>query len=404
MAWKWTKGKVGRVPTDWERVRERTDPRLEALYAWERRCRGYDVFPEPVALEPAFVPYLPGVAAELGGWDQVPQPRSHEFEIAAFQVAPPAGTKLSPSQIKSLFAAWRRLDGPVSLEVIGDAASVRYQVVCSKPDGAVIGTSLASILPEPSVTPSGDALLTAMGPLVEGSCAFQTVEFGIYQPAYQPLYLFENLSHGPHSGLVSVLGSLGEGMAGGVQVLATPADPNWLASLDLLVLQFAGSGQAHPNTTDSHYRRALRYKAASPLWAVVLRVFAAASESSNAGDLTTTAFEACRRIGSAFGYMEEPNPKDVLSNQLVAVEPAETGQSEAFRDVLSRRARRTGVLLSEVELAGLWHPPGENLEHPKLFRFDPLRRALPPYLVTAQGVYLGSAAQPDGDQEPPLVP
>ena len=38
--------------------------RLEALYAWERRCRGYDLFGAPVEIEPAFVPFYPGLSAE----------------------------------------------------------------------------------------------------------------------------------------------------------------------------------------------------------------------------------------------------------------------------------------------------------------------------------------------------
>lgn len=414
MAWHWYRGKTSKVDTRWDRVGSSPQQaRLEALYAWERRCRGYDLFPEPVALEPGFVPYQPHLTAEEGGWDAVPQPRHDASQLMALSLLLPPEQKVTPGQMANLLSALRALRSPLSLEVIGDERSIRYQMVCDIEDGESVAGAFEQCFSEARIERGGDALLDALAPLSEHSLGSQVVDFGLYHPVYQPLRLFESFASAPQSALLTALGMLPASQVAGLQLLITPAQAPWNDSLTELVAQFSGERPAHPGTQDGDLVRALRYKLASPLWAVALRVFAVVSRSPQSPEPFEAAMEKCRALGNALGYSGESSTNGMLTNQLVALddsgydEHAHLGQKYLF-DVLERRSRRSGMLLSQVELLGLWHPPTEAMRHPRLIRFDPHYRDLPDYLRDAPGVYLGTLAAPENvsstTRESVLVP
>jgi hypothetical protein len=66
MSWVWHDKKPQHREPDWNApVADTGNARLEYLYAWERRCRGYDLHPQPVAIEPLFAPYRPDQSDEL---------------------------------------------------------------------------------------------------------------------------------------------------------------------------------------------------------------------------------------------------------------------------------------------------------------------------------------------------
>ena len=56
MSWVWHKPQRKVAKPQWDKTP--TDPfaaQLAYIYAWERRCRGYDLFSQPVALEPTWI-------------------------------------------------------------------------------------------------------------------------------------------------------------------------------------------------------------------------------------------------------------------------------------------------------------------------------------------------------------
>ncbi|MBV9864760.1 MAG: hypothetical protein JO316_05390 [Abitibacteriaceae bacterium] len=409
----------------------RDERRLEALYAWEQRLRGYDLFPMPVALEPTFVPYDPLADAESGGWAGVPQPRDGALEGEdAYDPRGRAGTplgfctlrlpqeqKVAPAQAHEFLAALRALSRPVALEIVADARSVRYQVACAPRDGASVASAFSQCFPLPrpeartrSDAASGaaqliadgpDALVEGLSPLAQRPCVQRVVDFGLYHPAYRPLRLFESFAADPHGALLGALGALGPGEVAGVQVLAVPAQGVWAPSLSLLVAQFDGAtGAAHPNASDNELQRGLRYKLATPLWSVALRVFAFASARSGSQGgalaeralLDERALGLCRRLGAALDGFASDAGQPEAGNRFVALDDAGYPDQERLRDLLARQSRRTGMLLSQAELAGLWHPPSERLAHPRLLRYDPHEHELPDYLKDAPGAALGVLA------------
>ncbi len=457
MSWFWYKrgAKAEKTVTNWNaplpEMGAGDDWRLEALYAWERRLRGYDLFPEPIALEPAFVPYEPDCDAQSGGWDGIPQPRDgwgngrNEFGdsgdagrnqdkvLLFFSLRLPVEQKVNPAQTLEFFSMLRGLCFPASLELIADARSIRYQISCAPEDGSAIAGAIAHCFPLAHIETTSktgsathpthttpDALINTLRPLVDWPVAQCVVDFGLYHPVYRSLKLFETFASDPHSALVGALGSLQAGELAGVQMLVSPAQSGWASSLSLLVQQFDSATHsvthaAHPNTRDTPLQRALRYKLAAPLWAVSLRVFAFVADDDKYDEkhadnaaLSARAFDICRRVGTAFDAFRSDESEQEDGNSLVAL--ADVGHehngyetSDRLRDVLDRRTRRAGMLLSQVELAGLWHPPSERLVHPRLVRHDPRHRELPDYLKDVPGVALGFLAAGDSglaDEEP----
>lgn len=428
MSWFWYKRRSDspRRLTDWSAplpdMAARDEWRLEALYSWERRLRGYDLFADTIALEPFFVPYDPTLDAETGGWAGVPQPRDareSEAPLCFLSLRLPVEQKVTPTQTLEFLSALRSQRSPLCLELIADGRSIHYQIACSPEDVNALAITLGHCFPLARLDVSGtgdeksdegpnDFLLSALAPLVELPVAQRVVDFGLYHSAYHPLKLFETFASDPHGPLIGALGSLQAGEVAGVQLLIEPAQGGWASSLALLVEQFAGvTGPAHPNTHDTSLERSLRYKLSSPLWAVALRVFAFTSDFDGHTDVETVsheapsqevlsqrAFDLCRRIGSALdAYDGSQSGDNQTGNQLVALDDAGYASSDQLRDLLDRRTRRTGMLLSQTELAGLWHPPSERLNHPRLVRHDPRRRELPDYLKNVPGVALGLLAR-----------
>jgi hypothetical protein len=428
MSWIWYKGRQQPAKTvkNWNApLPESQEWRLEALYAWERLLRGYELYPAPVALEPSFIPYDPAADAREGGWESVPQPRDGRdgaggpMRFLALRL--PVEQKVTPAGTSDFLGALRHLRHPFSLELIADCRSIRYQIGCTSSDAAVIAACGHSFPLAHVEMKEGDALLNALSPLAEFPAAHRVVDFGLYHPAYRPLPLFESFAGDPHMALLGVLGSLDEGEVAGVQLLVAPAQGGWASSLALLVDQFDGVAQAaHPNTRENELERGLRYKLGSPLWAVAARVFAITADCGS-GRLATGhgsehALNLCRQTGGVLseGGGEEWNHDQW--NHLVALDDSGYAPRERLRDLLDRRSRRAGMLLSQAELAGLWHPPSERLVHPRLVRHDPRHRELPSYLQGAPGAALGLLSYGDAGHgksddgksgygmEPQLVP
>lgn len=450
MSWFWYKRRSHSPKTvgDWNApLPEMAGPdeeRLAALYAWERRLRGYDLYPSPVQLEPEFVPYDPAISSEE--WQRIPQPQDgregqgrDDTSLVFLSLRLPLEQKVTPAQTMEWLGMLRRLHHSLALELFADERAIRYQLACASSDAMALIAACNHCFPLARIDVTapahndigGDELLCALTPLAEVPTVLRAVDFGLYHPSYQSLRLFESFTADPHGPLLNALGGLQSGEVAGIQLLMAPAQNAWASSLVLLVSQFEGVRQpAHPNTPDNPLERSLRHKVASPLWAVALRVFAFTSEenpkrSSNENSsealsdlLAERAFALCRRLGAALevyssgeGDVCGDNRSVTQSgNQLVALDDAGYGSRERLSDLLDRRSRRAGMLLSAQEVVGLWHPPSERLTHPKLVRYDPRQRGLPDYLQEVSGAALGYLAadesgvlSPEAHDFPPIV-
>ena len=407
MSWVWHKPERKVAKPQWDKTS--TDPfaaQLAYIYAWERRCRGYDLFPQPVTLEPAWIPFDSGI-------DPAFDPSEYlAFTQAGYSAAPlrfatlrlPSEQKVTPQSA----GAWLQSlsSSPVSFEIIGTSQEVLYQVGHSanghshNQDSSTttddLGSALAMHFPLATVEAEGetsqrDALRRALAPFKGRPVGYGVVDFGLLHMAYQPLQRWSRFAFDPLSSIVNILGQLSQGEVAGLQVLFAPARAAWASALQSVASTFSDGKNPQSrfsgNPNDPTVQASA--KTESPLFAVVVRVFGVSQNGNAFRSNDQMAFDLCRRLGQCLAplALEGSNALLALDNQ--EEEGPRYGDEDHFRDLLSRQSRRHGMLLSLDELVGLVHPPCETLLHPKLVRPVAGEEPLPSHLLQAEGTLLG---------------
>jgi hypothetical protein len=386
--------------------------RLEAAALWERRCRGYDLFPAPVALEPEFVPFSPFYSAEDGGWAQVTPSLHHDAPLAFARLIVPVEQKVTPAVMGAWLASLSGLWHPLSLEILWNGREIVYGLTTGQGELNRVLASLRGAFPllkiESGFESKHDFLHMALSGLrsEQGSGSEETatfhyrvVDFGLSDPVFYPLPIAASLSPDPHLGLISILGTLNAPEVAGVQLIALPCQDQWASSLRELANLWPATRALHQGVT---------HKCASPLWAVSVRVFAAVRFEGRPD--TTRALEICQQIGFSLpgggrlpqrgttgwggttvgGSTGAGNDNSLMALDNTALDGETLGGREHLLDVLARRSRRPGFLASAQELMQLWHLPSETLLHPLLRRAPVVTLALPTELQRLEGIALGA--------------
>jgi hypothetical protein len=391
---------------------QRAEAVAHVMSLWERRLRGYDLFESPVALEPAFLPFHLPLLCDEETWQDLEGEPQRDGPLAFARVLVPAEQKVAPDAMGALLGAWSTLSHPVALEIVATEASIIFQIACAKGEEAFVEESLCLAFPlaqsagandnaiatHGEVAPDfqGDALHDALSHIGSPSPHYWVVDLGLGRAAYEPLGSLSRWAPDPLLALVGVLGSLERGEVAGFQMLCSPARNPWGAELGQLVALWRDwGGKDEPDARTRKMRgqemeKALRSKLAAPLWVAAPRVFAASAD----GDTRRT-LDLCGRLAAAL-----PG-----ADMLLALDDEGYGRRDHLLDVLARRSRRCGLLISAQELATLWHPPAETLAHPRLLRTPP--PALPSELKGLPGVRLGRLGDKLGgessEQKGPLV-
>jgi hypothetical protein len=406
MSWVWHKpGRKVKKP-QWDKApADPSSEYLEYVYAWERRCRGYDLFARPVALEPAWISFdsaatqtfdPSSLSALAGGSSSINR-------FSALRL--PTEQKVSPQSVSEWIQS---LSGfPASFEIVGSHHEILYQLGMGEGsfDHASNGTgsdslsgSLATHFPLAEIEDEDDALRRVLAPLRGRPVGYGTVDFGLLHLAYQPLQRWSRFAFDPLSSLVNALGQLGEGEIAGLQVLFAPARQAWSAALQRVAEVFS-EGTAAPSRSALNPNGSLAQasaKTGSPLFAVAVRVFAVSRNGNALRSDDQAAFDLCRRLGQCLSPFSVEG-----GNAFLALDKESYDEEDHFRDLLARQTRRHGMLLSLDELVGLVHPPCETLQHPKLVRPVAGEEPLPPHLLEAQGALIG--LHPYRQQEQKLV-
>jgi len=389
MSWVWHNKKLQHREPDWNApVPDTGNTRLEYVYAWERRCRGYDLHPYPVALEPPFVPYQPETREDLAR--QYPQ--THPGALSHVSLQLPADQKVSLDSAEAFLSGLALSQQPVAFEILADNIEIVYQITCS-PDIAQGLTSGAQMnWAKGDITECPDFLQERISAELKQHATQNSfvVEFGLQQFAFLPFACSDSLTADPLAGVVAALGALEPGEIAGLQILFTPASRHWNDAL----LEVAKEFDAPPAEGSFYHREnpvlsVARVKTGFPLYAVVIRVFAISEEGQ------AKAFALCKKIGGALSSFNLSQGQ--TGNALLALANQDTANPAAnylpangnINTVFNRTSHRSGLLLSLPELAGLVHPPGHTLQHPKLLRLDPNARSLSEELLQAEGITIG---------------
>ena len=375
------------------------DERISQQFAeWERRGRGWQVWPEPVRPEPPFQEFRgydlapvqviddgrkPGFFASfLDSLQQKaapkptiivqeteePEPELSEDALAAeFVASLPSKLSVSDDAWRAFLDAAHNCTGPVAFELFGKENSVLLQFAASLTDAPILQRQLTAYVPEVPFVSSTQPFSDAWAEI--GGTSF-VVEFGLEHAFMLPLQTVQPVD--PFVGLVAAMSEVQREETALFQVLFEPVRNPWPESIwnaltkrDGTML-FTNIVPLIPGTKE---------KLAASLYGVVLRLAAQAQTFERSAVLVQNMARSLRVFARP-----ENNCLIPLSNDDYPFELHE-------EDLLNRQSRRSGMLLNREELAGLVHLPAEEVRAQKLRRRSFPSKA-PPAGVAA-GILIG---------------
>ena len=375
------------------------DERISQQFAeWERRGRGWQVWPEPVRPEPPFQKFTgynlapaqviddgrkPGFFASFldSLHQQVtpkppiivqeaeePEPERCEHPLAAeFVASLPSKLSVSEDAWRAFLDATHNCTGPLAFELFGKENVVSLQFAASLTDAPILQRQLTAYVPEVPFVSSTQPFSDAWAEI--GGTSF-VVEFGLEHAFMLPLQTAQQVD--PFVGLLAAMSEVQRDETALFQVLFEPVRYPWpeniwnaLTKRDGTML-FTNNVPLIPGTKE---------KLAAPLYGVILRLSAQAQTFERSAILVQNMARSLRVFARP-----ENNSLIPLSNDDYPFELHE-------EDLLNRQSRRSGMLLNREELAGLVHLPAEEVRAPKL-----RRRSLPskaPPAGVAAGLLIG---------------
>ena len=376
----------------------------EQFSRWEQRGRGWQVFPQPVAPEPAFLPFTgyrlpaasPGeddgrkptrIASFLERLQQrvnpqpppvPPEPEPEEPEptrlerepLVELQTVLPAGLDISSAEFAAFLGQLTVCREPIAFELVGTAERIVAQFAAHLHDAPVVRRQVAAYFPEVAFLPPENTLAETWA-TQDGEAAL--VEFGLEREFFLPLATGGKLD--PFIGLIGAMNELAEGELTLFQVLFAPAQEPWGPSAWNAVTDTQGKGLFvnRPELPD-----VVREKFALPLYGAVVRIATQAPDFDRAWQLA-------REL--AFALRGFANPQ---GNALIPLRNDEYPFAAHEEDVLRRQSRRSGMLLNAAELAGLVHFPSSAVRSARLERQAERTRPAPASNLHQSGLCLGT--------------
>jgi hypothetical protein len=380
------------------------------FYAWERRGRGWQVWDDPVALEPPFRPFFhaaglptrapddgrrPGVLELLSGLFgrndrsveaepeskvapaellEEPLPWSAEAgssDLVELKVTLPAETEITREAAEHLLLALSSASEPLSFELVGTGRHATLQLAVRREDLSTTRQAIEGYCWEAVTTEREGALKDWWNAHRFQPAAI--VDFGLSREFMLPLRTPNTFSIDPLTGFLGVLEALDATELGLVQVLFARTTYPWTES----ILRAVSDGEGRAFFGDAPEMLSFaRAKVERPLFACVIRVAASAANRERAVQIV-------RALGSALRQLADPT-----ANELIALSNDGYDEEAHALDVVERRSRRTGMLLSVEELASLVHLPSASVRSPGL-RSSPRTTKRAPASAAEGDAFLG---------------
>ncbi len=368
------------------------------FYDWEMRGRGWQVWPEPVRLEPPFRRFVPaGIAGpepvaddgrrhtifsavidRIDGWlkgrrvppvespPEVPEDEPEATEtvelddLVETQVTIPPGLAIGRDATEQFVQSLSYAAHPIGFEVIGDAQSIAVQLACHETDVDLVRRHLAAFFPDAVMSEKRHALERRW--VARGSADQAIVDFGLSQEFVRPLRTFSRFDVDPLIAVAAALSGLKEDEVGVLQVLFQACHAPWAEASIQAVTGF-GEGAFFADAPEMV--PLMREKVAKPLVAAVVR---AAARSPRRG----RALGIARTLGGALRQFSRPP-----SNELIPLTNDGYDNLHHEEDLLRRRSRRCGMILNSEELVSLVHLPAPSVRAEKLVRETRKTKAAP---------------------------
>src|SRR5581483_222125 len=365
----------------------------EQFYAWERRGRGWEVFPGPVSPEPPFRPFyghhfspdaiiddgrrqtllsslVKRLSSRLGGAESFPAAPTIEDEeepepeylirapLVELQAFFPAGFSVTREEFAQFLLCLSLCREPVTFELLGIADRVIAQFAAHPGDEMFLRQQLEACFPEVTFLVANGALEAAWLASPPKSEAL-IVEFGL---AKEFMLALSPGKRDPFVNIIGVLSDLQPEEAGLFQVIFKPVSDN--------------AGGAFFVNAPELFRKA-QEKIARPLYAAVVRMaFKSPSEGQS--------WQYARRLASVLGMFNQPG-----SNELIPLANDHYPSDLHEEDMLRRQSRRPGMIVNSDELLGFVHLPSAEVRSPKVVRQTRRSKSAPNIVQNAQGLRLG---------------
>ena len=387
----------------------------EQFFRWEQRGRGWQVYSEPVRLEPPFRRYygnfLPATRLPDDGlkpriWNQLfsrlgqlvkpklaPPPLPDEMEtepeptllvrepLVELQVSLPADLDIARESFEQFFRNLCQCHEPVAFELLGTAKRVLAQFAASAADVAIMRRQLAAHFPAVEFRQKTGTLEKAWEDGVgDKACA---LEFGLEREFMFPLATGKL---DPFIGIVAALAELQSGELALFQVLMQGTHPEWPES----ILRSVTHADGKPFfVNEPELTHAAENKIARPLYAAVVRILVRTATTSRLHEIT-------RELAGALRAFANPQ-----GNALIPLHNDDYPFVKHIEDVLRRQSCRSGMILNSDELTGFVHLPSSAVRSPALLR-DSGRTKAAPDIVRKSSV--GSVVIGDNEHNDEIVP
>ncbi len=370
--------------------------------AFERRGRGWQIFPHAVAPEPPFQPFrgytlaeivddgrrptaLSSFVAGLSRWlasepapsqanpDPKPEPESIALErgqLVEFQTALPAKLDIGRDAFATFLDRLAVCAEPVAFELLGTEASIIAQFAAGKADAPVVRRQLTAFFPEATFLPTDHTLTEAWDAAFPDALM---VEFGLENEFMLPLAT--DAAVDPFVGLIAGMSELAVGELALFQVLFQPVENDWRDST-WRTLTDAEDKAIFPD--EKRFLIGAKQKFSAPLYGAVVRI---AVKADGFERMTEIAREL------AYGLRVFADPE---GNALIPLHNKEYPLDAHADDVLRRQSRRSGMVLNAKELSGFVHFPGSEVAAPKFRRAVENTRPVPAGLRQSSGLCLGA--------------
>ena len=385
----------------------------EQFYAWEKRGRGWQIFPYPVSPEPPFRPFLghyvtpvytpddarrpslfggflealrgerprDGAGSEFTEFEEQPEPEAEPFQyrgpLIEIETGIPADLKVSRERAGQFLTRLANANDPVAFELIGVHDAVSLQFVCAGPDRPQVRGQIHAYFPEASLRDRPGFLGSAWRGTGDNTAI---VDFGLSREFMLPVRIGKDFDVDSLIPLIAAVGETGPAEIGLFQVLFESARQPWGDSIVRAVTD--GAGHAFFADAPDLVGLARTKLAQQPFLAAIIRVAARAKTEARA-------WEIGRNIGAALSQFSDP-----VGNEFIPLANEGYPDHAHAADILRRTSHRSGMLLNTQELVSLVHLPSASVRTAK-FRNASKKTAFDgiPDALRSRHVYIAGATQ-----------
>lgn len=394
------------MDTSQTEYRTPTERLIKQFVDWELHGRGITFYDRPVHPEPPFEPFrghgagapaavdvdpppplLAQAVNSILGWFDRPKvsapapapPRpppepmflpEETIDPVELQLMVPGTMDVRKDTMEQFLISVSPCQKPLSFELLGRPEEIRVQLVASQEDADSVEQQVKAHFPGIGVKRRECSLVVELITLKDPEWSIG--EYALARQFMRPLRCLSDFSPDPLTSFTGSLANLRDGELGLLQVLFAPAKRAWAESMWRAV-----TVDGDEPFIDDELVKQTRRKIARPLYGAVIRTIGLSRQPGRAAEIN-------RGMVGALGLLSEPS-----GNDLICYPAPQYEVTKFFFDIVYRRARRSGILLSSDELISLVHLPSKSVAAPKLARLAVKSKRAPKAAVNAKGLVLG---------------